>query len=124
MGVKFRPGEVITYPSLWAWQPQCGETEGRKPRPVCVIIAIGSSAGDKHLALLAITTQPPQADRIGDLKQSWIVIDEYNYDIVERSWYIGSDQDVLGRFSKSFLMKIAAAFAQARGPSGRVSRID
>jgi hypothetical protein len=52
--------------------------------------------------LLAITTQPPQAERIaleipdierrragiGDLKQSWIVVDEYNHDIVEHSWYI------------------------------------
>ncbi|CCF00715.1 conserved hypothetical protein (plasmid) [Sinorhizobium fredii HH103] len=49
--------------------------------------------------MLAITTQPPRADRIalevsdiecrraglGDLKRCWIVVDEYNYDVAERS---------------------------------------
>lgn len=29
MSHEFRPGEVITYPYLWAWQQQRGETEGR-----------------------------------------------------------------------------------------------
>ncbi len=90
------------------------------------------------MALLAITTQPPQAGRsaleipdierkragLGDLKQSWIMVDEYNYDIVERSWYIEPDQDILGRFSKSFMVKIAGMFAEARSRSGRVNRLD
>jgi len=61
---------------------------------------------------------------LGDLKQSWAVVDEYNYDIVERSWHIEPHQAVLGRFSKSFMMKVAAMFAKARGQSGRVSQID
>jgi hypothetical protein len=95
--------------------------------------------GQTHLALLAITTQPPQTGRLalevpeierqragfGDLKQSWIVVDEYNYDIAERSWYIEPGQAMLGRFSKPFMMKVAALFAEARGKSGRqVSRTD
>lgn len=139
MSREFRPGEVITYPYLWAWQQERGETEGRKQRPVCVVVAIRSAAdGNTHLLLLAITTQPPQAGRtaleipdierrragLGDLKQSWIVTDEYNYDIIERSWYIEPHQEVLGRFSKSFVMKIAALFAKARNASSRVSRLD
>lgn len=64
---------------------------------VCVVVAIRSAGdGNTHLVLLAVTTQSPQAGRValeipdierrraglGDLKQSWIVIDEYNYDIV------------------------------------------
>nr|WP_157179783.1 hypothetical protein [Rhizobium leguminosarum] len=88
---------MISYPYLWAWQQQRGETEGRKQRPFCVVVAIRSAGdGNTHLVLLAVTTQPPQAGRValeipdierrraglGDLKQSWIVIDEYNYDIV------------------------------------------
>lgn len=108
-------------------------------RPVCVVVAIRSAAdGNTHLLLLAITTQPPNAGRIalevpdierrraglGDLKQSWIVVDEYNYDIVERSWYIEPHQDSLGRFSKSFVMRIAAVFAKARNASSRVSRLE
>ncbi|WP_064709406.1 hypothetical protein [Rhizobium bangladeshense] len=139
MSHEFRPGELISYPYLWAWQQQRGETEGRKQRPVCVVIAIRSASdGNTHLVLLAITTQPPQAGRIaleipdierrraglGDLKQSWIVIDEYNYDIVEHSWYIAPNQEVLGRFSKSFVMKVAAMFSKARSQSGRVKRFD
>ncbi|MBA9031962.1 hypothetical protein [Rhizobium leguminosarum] len=139
MNHEFRPGEVITYPYLWAWQQQRGETDGRKQRPVCVVIAIRSASdGNTHLVLLAITTQPPEAGRValeiadierrraglGDLKQSWIVVDEYNFDIVQRSWYIEPHQEIVGRFSKSFVMKIAAMFMKARGQSGRVNRFD
>ncbi|ARQ12479.1 hypothetical protein NXC12_PB00075 (plasmid) [Rhizobium etli] len=139
MSHEFRPGEVISYPYLWAWQQQRGETEGRKQRPVCVVVAIRSVAdGNTHLVLLAITTQPPQAGRValeipdierrraglGDLKQSWIIIDEYNYDVVEQSWYIEPYQKALGRFSKSFMMKIAAMFVKARSQSDRVKRFD
>lgn len=91
MSREFRPGEVIAYPYLWAWQQQRGETEGRKQRPVCVVIAIrGTNDGNTHLALLAVTTQSPQAGRLaleipeieckraglGDLKQSCIMADE------------------------------------------------
>jgi len=69
MSREFRPGEVISYPYLWAWKQQRGETEGRKQRPVCVVFAIRSAAdGNTHLALLAITT-PTAADgpdRSGD----------------------------------------------------------
>ena len=59
-----------------------------------------------------------------DLKRCWIVVDEYNYDIAERSWYIGPDGKTLGRFSKAFMMKIAAAFIEARNEGRRVSRLD
>lgn len=94
--------------------------------------------GLTHPALLAFTTQPPQGDRmaldipeierkragLGDLKRCWMVVDECNYDIAERSWYIEPGSDVLGRFSKAFVMKIATAFAQARQSGRRVSRLD
>jgi hypothetical protein len=36
----------------------------------------------------------------------WVKVDEYNYDIAERSWYIEPDGNVLGRFSKATSMKI------------------
>lgn len=91
-----------------------------------------------HLALLAITTQPPQRGRsaleipdierrragLGDLKRCWIVVDEYNYDVAERSWYIEPGNDILGHFSKAFVMKIATAFARARESGRRVERLD
>jgi hypothetical protein len=140
MSREFLPGQVIAYPYLWSWQQERGETEGRKSRPTCVVVAIrGANDGLTHLALLAITTQPPQADRIAlevsyiecrraglsDLKRCWIVVDEYNYDVAERSWYIESDGKALGRFSKAFMMRIAAAFGEASRKSGRrVNRME
>jgi hypothetical protein len=112
------------------------ETEGRKARPTCVIVAVCDAYGGlTHLALLAITTQSPQADRIAlevsaiecrraDLKQCWVVVDEYTYDIAERSWYSEPDGNTIGRFSKTFMMKIATAFAGAHKSSRHVSRLD
>ncbi|MCK3779512.1 hypothetical protein MZK49_22710 [Ensifer sesbaniae] len=134
MSREFLPGQVIVYPYLWAWQHERGETEGRKTRSTSVVVAVrGANDGLTHLALLAITTQPPEPDRIAlevsdiecrraglsDFKRCWIVVDEYNYDVAERSWYIEPDEPALGRFSKAFMMRIAAAFGQASRKSGR-----
>jgi hypothetical protein len=139
MSREFLPGQIIAYPYLWAWQQERGETEGRKTRPTCVVVAVrGASDGFKHLVLLAITTQPPQLGRValnipdierrraglGDLGQCWVVVDEYNYDVVERSWYIEPGGHALGRFSKAFVMKIATAFAEARTSGRRVNRLE
>ena len=136
---EFLPGQIIAYPYLWAWQQERGETEGRKRRPTCVVVAVrGASDGFRHLVLLAITTQPPQSGRValdipdierrraglGDLSQCWIVVDEYNYDVAERSWYIEPGDHALGRFSKAFVMKIATAFAEARTSGRRVNRLE
>jgi hypothetical protein len=125
--------------------PTCGpgssarRNRGRKQRPVCVVVAIRNAAGgNTHLALLVITTQPQQTRRIAleipeierkraglsDLKHCWIMVDEYNYDIVERSWYMSPIRTLLGRFSKPFMVKTARLFAEARGRTGRVNRLD
>lgn len=118
-----------------------GTRRNRRPklRSTCVVVAVkGANNGLTHLALLAITTQPPQHGRVAldipdierrraglsDLKRYWIVVDEYNYDVVERSWYIEPGSHVLGRFSKAFVMKIATAFATARQSGRRVDRLD
>ncbi|ENN85566.1 hypothetical protein RHSP_06732 [Rhizobium freirei PRF 81] len=133
MSREFLPGQVIDCPYLWTWQRERGETEGRKLRPTFVVAVRGANDGPTHLALLAITTQPPQADRIAlevsdiecrraglsDLKRCWIVVDEYNYDVAERSWYKEPDGKPFDRFSKAFVMKIATAFGEASRKSGR-----
>jgi len=120
------PGSIVFYPYLWKWQRERGETEGRKERPVCVVIAVRSPRDHlTHLALLAISSRAPGADQtaleipeiecrrggLSDFKQAWITVNEYNYDIVERSYYLHPHQPVLGRFSKPFMMRVAAAFA-------------
>lgn len=140
MSREFLPGQIIAYPYLWAWQNDRGETEGRKSRPTCVVVAVRNAKdGLTHLALLAVTTQPPHSDRVAvevpdmearraglsDLKRCGVIIDEYNYDVAERSWYIEPDENVLVRFSKAFMMKIAASFGEASRKSGRrVNQLD
>jgi hypothetical protein len=69
----------------------------------------------------------PLARRAGlnDLKRCWIVVDEYNYDVAEPSWYIEPDEKVLGRFCKLFMRNIAASFGEAFEKSGRrINRMD
>jgi hypothetical protein len=135
-----RSGSIVHYPYLWRWQKDRGETEGRKQRPVCVVIAVRDPRDDAtHLALLAISSRPPGAAQtaleipeiecrrggLSDLKQAWITISEYNYDIVERSYYLESNQPILGRFSKQFMMQIASAFAPlVRQRQARIDRAE
>lgn len=140
MNREFLPGQIIAYPYLWGWQDDRGETEGRKSRPTCVVVAVRSAKDNcTHLALLAVTAQPPQPERtaveipdteirragLSDLQRCWVIVDEYNYDVAERSWYIEPDQKVLGRFSKAFVIKTATAFGEAsRKTARRISRIE
>ncbi|GLK70213.1 hypothetical protein KHC23_20335 [Ancylobacter dichloromethanicus] len=118
-----RPGAIIQYPYLWKWQQEHGETEGRKDRPVCVILAVRGSDGLTHLALLAISSRQPGSEQVAievpeiecrrgglsDLKRAWISVSEYNYDIAERSFYLDAGDPFLGRFSRSFVGQLAAA---------------
>ena len=140
MSVEHRSGLVVLYPYLWRWQRDRGETEGRKERPVCVAIAVRDSRkGFTHLALLAISSRPPGSDEraievpqiecrrggLSDFKQAWITVSEYNYDIAERSLYLEPSEAALGRFSKSFMMRLAAEIAAMfRTGQGRVDRTD
>jgi hypothetical protein len=125
MSDDLRPGTIVTYPYLWKWQHDRGEMEGRKDRPVCVILAVRGADGLTHLALLAISSRPPGSEQVSvevpeiecrraglsDAKGAWITVSEYNYDIAERSFFLDPNAPVLGRFSRSFVMKLAAAAA-------------
>jgi len=119
-------GTVIHYPYLWRWQRERGETEGRKERPVCIVVAVQNPRDAlTHLALLAITSQAPASAQsaievpeiecrragLSDLKRAWITINEYNYDIAERSYYLDLSRPILGRFSKPFMVRLATAVA-------------
>lgn len=137
---EIQPGQILNYPYLWAWQFEAGETEGRKSRPVCVAVAIKRAEdGLTHLLFLAISTKAPEKGRVSleipeierrragldDFRSCWIILDEYNYDIAETSWYIEPHREPMGRFSKSFMMKVAAAFRKAAGlRARRVNRTD
>ena len=131
-------GSIVRYPYLWRWQSRSGETEGRKLRPVCLLLSI--PAEDRtNLILLAISGTPPRPDQtaleipqlecrragLREWKQAWITVSEFNHDIAERSFYYDPNTEVLGTFSKGFLAKVAVAFKPFIGQNkARVNRND
>lgn len=128
---------VLDYPYLWLRQRRAGETEGRKPRPVCVAIAVKSAEGETHLALLPISSQPPQRGqnaiklsksemhRVGlaEGKDAWIFVSEYNYDVAEHSFYLKPKPGKPKSLSPAFMRKVLQSFrATLQSKVGRVSR--
>ncbi len=62
--MALKAGDVIEgYPYLWLRQSRAGETAGRKPRFVCVAIAVIGDDNKTHLALLPISSQPPTTNQ-------------------------------------------------------------
>jgi hypothetical protein len=132
-------GDVVpAYPYLWLWQSRRGEQEGRKSRPVCVAIASRGADGLTHLALLAITGSPPRTDQIAvelppleirriglsEFKQAWVIVSEYNYDILERSFSLEPSALPRTRLSRSFLKAVLTAFRPTlAGAQTRVDRL-
>jgi hypothetical protein len=127
-------GAVVRYPYLWAAERDRGETAGRKPRPVCLVLRLREAALH-HLILLPVTSKPPSAGRtaieIPEMERrragltryarAWVIADEYNYDIAERSYHLDPDA-VLGAFSPVFLRRVAEVL---RGSlAAGASRID
>ena len=112
-------GEVFRYPFLWKREQLSGETEGRRKRPVCIAVTVVRQDGETVVFLLPITTPPPlatrqaievpqiESQRVGleTHVRKWILLDEINTDIVERS-YVWDDRKPLGAFSPAFTAKI------------------
>lgn len=133
-------GDVWLYSYLWRWQHERGETEGRKPRPVAFVAAV-TSADDRRtdLFILAITKSEPGRDRLAieipqmeraraglaaDLRL-WIMLDEYNHDYLESSFYL-EPNDRIGGFGAAFHRQVLSRFVQAarNGRARKVSRTD
>ena len=130
-----RTGAVFRYPYLWAREALQGETEGRKFRPVAVGVRIPKLDGEDALVLFPITSQQPATDRFaaeipemekrrGGLNggiRLWIVLDEYNQDVVGRSYYL-EPEPPLGYFSKAFFLPLLREFIRQRSRAGAVHR--
>ncbi|ABS70191.1 hypothetical protein [Xanthobacter sp. VNH20] len=125
---------VIRYPYLWARQARAGETEGRKDRPVAVGVRIVRPDGDLVL-FFPITTKEPEASRFfaeipaierrragldADLRL-WLILDEFNTDLVGRSFYLEPEPPI-GRFSKAFFLPLLRRFIARRQAFTEVSR--
>jgi hypothetical protein len=121
---NFKSGDVITYPYLWRREAIKGETEGRKNRPVVVVLRLPMK--DKiYLYLLPITSKHPLTEqeaveipalelkRIGlsTIDRSWVILNEFNRDIIGDSYYLEPHKKPLGRFSSKFEAVIIKAVA-------------
>lgn len=119
------PGDVWRYPYLWAREHEAGETEGRKPRPCALAVTVRRRDGLTGIVLLAITTQPPAADRVSieispierrragldPDRPLWLILDEHNTDLLERSAYL-EPGDRIGRLSGAFTKRAQQAFIE------------
>ena len=129
-------GDVFTYPFLWKRQQMQGETEGRKPRPVCMAVTTVNTEGNTLLFIVPITTLPPSDGRIAvevpvieakragldTGKPCWVMLDEYNSDVFERS-YVFEDRTPLGAFGPKFTTELQRILLNAlRG--GKVSTVN
>jgi hypothetical protein len=124
---ELRTGAVIRYPYLWAREAGEGETEGRKYRPIAVGVRIKKPKGEDVLVLFPITSLEPARGRfaaeIPDTEKRragldgsirlWIVLDEYNQDVIGRSFYLESEPP-LGYFSKAFFLPLLQEFIRRR----------
>jgi hypothetical protein len=127
---------VFRYPFLWKREQAAGETEGRKKRPVCVAVTVADRQGNTVVFILPITTQPPlpgrQAMEVSQIEsqragleshiRKWVMLDEINTDIVERS-YVWDDRVPLGAFSPAFLRQMRSMLL-ALVKSGAASVVD
>ncbi len=117
------PGDIWRYEYLWRWQHETGETEGRKSRPVALVAVVADGDGKTNLFILPITSTRPSTDRVAlevpqierrragleDGKLLWVVLDEYNYDVVGHSYYFDPNARI-GSFSAAFQQKALRAF--------------
>jgi len=87
------------------------------------------------LVLFPITSQPPSSDRfaaeIPDIEKRragldvalrlWIILDEYNQDTINQSFYL-QPEPPLGRFSKAFFLPLMKEFIARRAGTRAVNR--
>jgi hypothetical protein len=85
------PGLVVRYSYLWEDEARRGLEEGRKDRPVVIVLAVEEVAGQPVVTVAPITHSPPSdpaialeipADtkrRLGlDAARSWVIVNEVN----------------------------------------------
>lgn len=121
-----RLGDVWRYPYLWKREHISGNTEGVKNRPCALALLKRSENGLSQIMLVPITTKPqdknPYAVEVPEIEKKraglditlrlWVVTQEYNVDIVERSYYFEPHAQ-LGSFSSSFVKRVQANMIEA-----------
>lgn len=128
-------GRRHRFPYLWARESAQGETEGRKHRPVAVGVRIPKPKGEDVLVLFPITSHEPARGRfaaeIPDTEKRragldgairlWIVLDEYNQDVMGRSFHL-EPEPPLGYLSRAFFLPLLQEFVRRRSRAKAVHR--
>ncbi|WP_066922534.1 hypothetical protein [Methylobacterium sp. CCH5-D2] len=128
-------GDIVLYAYLWAREADRGEETGRKARPTCVMLIVAGRDGRPRPLLFPITSQSPnlashfveipetEARRAKLYTPAWVIVDEFNTDDLAASYAL-EDAKPLGRFSRKFMSRVAAAAAAAvrAGKARRVPR--
>lgn len=139
MTKRFSRGDIVSYPYLWRWQNEedPDREHGEKDRPTCLILTVVDANGLTHMLLLPISSKPPfegqtgieipplelRRANLGKYGRGWITVSEYNYDILEKSYYFQPGQSPIGRFSDPFMETLRQKFAPfLKGGSARVNR--
>ena len=137
MTSRFSSGQIVSYPYLWRWQMKRGQESGQKDRPGCLAMTFFDERQNfTHLVILPISGTPPQPDQtaleiprleikragLDELRQGWITVSEYNYDIAERSYYFEPGQRPRGQFGPKFLEEIRVALRPTI--AAHIGRID
>ncbi|WP_246675564.1 hypothetical protein [Mesorhizobium sp. B2-6-4] len=111
-----------------------GETEGRKNRPIAVGVRLARPGGDlvlffpistKQLEPVRFAVEVPSIEKrragLDPDMRLWIILDEFNTDIVGRSFYVEPEPPV-GRFSKAFFLPLLRGFIARRKTLTEVNR--
>lgn len=128
---------MLDYPYLWEREHANEVTEGRKPRPVAVGVRIAAKVegGNDSVILFPITSQRP-ADGVLSIeipgterlranldhdKRLWIILDEYNQDMIGASYYLDPAGPV-GAFGKAFFLEVLKLALKHLGSARAVNR--
>ena len=130
------PGSVIRFQYLWSREQLRGEAEGRKFRET-VVASRFEHESVEYLALLAITSKPPDDDtaayelprlevqrlaRDGNTRL-WVIVSEWNVDVVKGSFYLEPNCKI-GQLSAAVYRELYKAFLKALPTASRVNRKD
>lgn len=118
-------GSVFAYPYLWRVEE--GVIDHPKDRTTCLAILKKITTADGttlvHLFLLGITDHPrPEQDAVeipetekrraglDPIRPAFIVLSEYNYDVLPLSWWYDPDSKDYGRLSQRFTADVRRMF--------------
>ena len=121
-GPEIELGDVWQYPFLWKREERAGNTEGRKNRPVVLVLLIENNSGQREAMLVPVTSQPqtgnPFAVEVPDIEKKragldfhmdlWVITDEHNIDTPNQSYYF-EPVGRMGAFSPAFTKALQAS---------------